>query len=161
MSFIQKLCCVPSFGGRTTAPSVSAGHNGESHAPGAEKIKDEKQATPPDNHDQKGSSIILELSENPKRSTREIMEPHLQKEAELRKSFAKGDTGIHKFANLVPLYTGQEQYLKTRNIDRELNTDESYIMGLPEEKLRSEEELAIVSSLEDYRRNFRAFTHGE
>jgi hypothetical protein len=158
MSFIQKLCCVPSRSGRTATPIPSASQNG---ADRTETTKEEKQRIKPDQMNQEGPSIITELSENRKRPIKDILEPHLQREAELRKAFATGDSTIPKLANLVPLYNGREQELKTRNVDRELNSDDNYIMQLPDEKLRSEQELAIVPTLDDYQRNFRAFTHGK
>lgn len=105
--------------------------------------------------------FIRDLAQNPKTPTRDLLHPHLQREAELRRAFARGDSGIQKLANLVPFFTqdGHVHRLQTRTIDRELSRDGKYMMRLPSSKLQPEHQLATVPSLDDYKRNFEAFTH--
>jgi hypothetical protein len=158
MSFLRSLCCRPERPSREDAsarPIQDEKTNGSKAANGGH-APSPAQELPPANE------FLWELAQNPKKPTRELLQPHLNKEAELRKAFAGGDSGVHKLANLVALFTEddqQQQQLKARNIDRELNQEDKYIMGLPSSKLLSEHQLATVSSLDDYRCNFDAFTH--
>lgn len=149
MDFLRQLCCVPSSKDATTTEKQT--------------VRSPQETPKTESPDPEGASkIILELyqKENTNKATNDILIPYLEKEYELRKAFAAGDAGIDKLANLVPIYAGHEKNIKTRNVDRELNADDKYIMRLPEAKLQAEHAMAIVPSLEDYKRNFQGFTHG-
>lgn len=157
MSFLRSLCCRPerpSGDDALARPVHDEKTNGSKVANGGYAPSPAKELPP-------ANDFLRELAQSPKKPTRELLQPHLEKEAELRKAFARGDSGVHKLANLVALFTedDQQQQLKARNVDRELNQDDKYIMSLPSSKLQSEHQLATVSSLDEYKRNFDAFTH--
>lgn len=158
MSFLRSLFCRPArpSGDDAAARPIQDEKTNGSRAANGSHAPSPARELPPAN------DFLRELAQNPKKPTRELLRPHLKKEAELRKAFARGDSGLHKLANLVALFTEddhEQQQLKARNIDRELNQDDKYIMSLPSSKLQSEHQLATVSSLDEYRRNFDAFTH--
>ncbi|KAH8806113.1 ankyrin repeat protein [Xylogone sp. PMI_703] len=106
------------------------------------------------------SQFLSHLSNNPRTSARELLQPYLAYETWLRKAFARGDAGIEGLANLVPVYDGHENSFKIRTIDRETADSEKYLMPLSDDELETGGAPAITTSLEEYQRNFEAFTHG-
>ncbi|RYO99636.1 hypothetical protein DL766_009363 [Monosporascus sp. MC13-8B] len=106
------------------------------------------------------SQFLSHLSNQPRTPTRELVQPYLSYETWLRKAFARGDAGIDGLAGLVPIYDGHETTFRTRAIDRLTADREKYLMRLPDDKLEADCAPAIAASLEEYRGNFEAFTHG-
>jgi hypothetical protein len=107
------------------------------------------------------SDFLSRLSEHPKAPTRELLQPYLAYELRLRKAFAGGDAGPGGLANLVPIYDGHESSFNIRTIDRETGDGEKYLMSLPDGKREADGVPAIAASLDEYRKNFEAFTHGQ
>jgi hypothetical protein len=107
------------------------------------------------------SQFLSYLSSHPQTPTRELLQPYLSCETWLRQAFARGDGGIDDLANLVPVYDGHEGLFSIRTIDRQKADKEKYLMPLPDDKREADGALAITASLQEYRRNFEAFTHGQ
>ncbi|KAI0964856.1 ankyrin repeat protein [Xylaria arbuscula] len=106
------------------------------------------------------SQFLSHLSDHPQIETRELLQPYLAYEAWLRMAFARGDTGIDNFANVVPIYNGCEHAFRIRTIDRETADGEKYIMPLLDDEREEDSALAITASIEKYWRNFNGFSHG-
>ncbi|EMR83359.1 hypothetical protein ACHAPC_009894, partial [Botrytis cinerea] len=100
------------------------------------------------------------LSRFPRKSTRELVKPYLLYETWLRKAFAKPHAVVGGPEDLASIYDGHESSFKIRTIDRETTAAEKYIMPLKEREEELGGQLAIAGSLEIFRENFNAFTHG-
>ena len=107
------------------------------------------------------SHFITDLSQNPNTPTAKLLKPYLKYELWLRKAFARGDTELDGLANLIPVYGKQDEALRIRNIDRQVNDRDKYLMRLPDNYVEPDGAAAIAASLEEYKRNFGAFTHCE
>ncbi|KAL6857594.1 hypothetical protein ACO1O0_005035 [Amphichorda felina] len=105
------------------------------------------------------SHFITHISRNPNTPTTKLLKPYLEYELWLRKAFARGDTELDGLANLIPVYGQQDEALRIRNIDRQVNNRDKYLMRLPDGYVEPDGAAAIAASLEDYKRNFGAFTH--
>ena len=111
--------------------------------------------------------------------------PYLEYEGWLRRAFAGGRGGIDGWANLVPVYHGnndgdddeEECFFESKAVSRGVppSFDGRYIMPLPDSALaglmRNDEgggrggggggsKLAVAPTMRQYERNFDAFTHG-
>ncbi|RYP42706.1 hypothetical protein DL767_000075 [Monosporascus sp. MG133] len=106
------------------------------------------------------SQFLSYLSNNRRTPTRELVQPYLSYETWLRRAFARGDAGIAGLAGLVPIYDGHQSKFRIRAIDRLTANKEKYLMLLPDDKLEADRAPAIAASLEEYKKNFEAFTHG-
>ncbi|KAF9224651.1 hypothetical protein BS17DRAFT_816863 [Gyrodon lividus] len=106
------------------------------------------------------SQFLSYLSNNPTTPTRELLQPYLSYETWMRKAFAKGHAGIDDLANLVPVYDGYESLFRIRTIDHQRADKEKYIMPLLDVERKANGAAAIAVSLDQYQRNFDAFTHG-
>ncbi|SPO07204.1 uncharacterized protein DNG_09898 [Cephalotrichum gorgonifer] len=100
------------------------------------------------------------LSKDTKTPARELVGPYLGYETALRKAFAADTSGIGDRANLVPVYDGHESSFVIRTVDREKGDGEKYLMPLRDQEREDEGSLAIAPSLEEYKKNVDAFTHG-
>jgi hypothetical protein len=89
------------------------------------------------------------------------VQPYLSYETWLRGAFARRDAGIDSLAGLVPVYDGCQSSFRIRAVDRQTADREKYLMPLPDDKLEADGAPAIAASLEKYRLNFDAFTHGQ
>ncbi|KAF2963293.1 hypothetical protein GQX73_g10283 [Xylaria multiplex] len=106
------------------------------------------------------SQFLSYLSNHQNAETRKLLQPYLYYEAWLRTAFVRGYEGIDNFANIVPIYNGYEETFKIRAIDRERTDRGKYIMPLSDHAREEDSALAITASIEEYRRNFNAFSHG-
>ncbi|KAF3764592.1 hypothetical protein M406DRAFT_107219 [Cryphonectria parasitica EP155] len=106
------------------------------------------------------SQFLSHLAEHPQTPTRELVQPYLDYETWLRKAFAGNQPSVDSLAGLVPIYAGHETLFKTRGIDRREADEEKYLMRLPDNVVQADGTSAIATSLDEYRRNFEAFTHG-
>jgi hypothetical protein len=107
------------------------------------------------------SQFLKHLGNNPTKPTRELLQPYLAYELWLRKGFTRGHPSTSDgLAGLVPIYDGCQNLLTIRGFDRQWDGETKYLMLLPEEKREEDGALAIVPSIDEYNKNFRAFTHG-
>ncbi|GIK05037.1 hypothetical protein Aspvir_009136 [Aspergillus viridinutans] len=107
------------------------------------------------------SQFLKRLGDNPSTPTRQLLQPYLAYELWLRKGFARGHPGVSDgLASLIPIYNGCQNLLTIRNLDREREDQAKYLMLVPEEKREENGVLAIVPSIDEYSKNFDAFTHG-
>lgn len=154
---------VSSFPGRLKKRlSGLSGHFGhESHSPadldsgppGAPREEEETLPAP-------SASFPSLLSRDKSTATRELVRPYLRYETALRKAFAEGATGIADDANLVPVYNGDEKLFTIRDVDRKKGDSKKYLLPLEDRERESDRELAISPSLDEYTKDFDAFTHG-
>ena len=101
------------------------------------------------------------LAKSPDTTTRELVGPYLQYETSLRKAYAAWTDSIAEHANLVPVYDGLEELFTIRDVDRRNTDDEKYLMPLHDSEREKGGSLAITPSLEEYKKDFDAFTHGQ
>ncbi|EFX02070.1 ankyrin repeat protein [Grosmannia clavigera kw1407] len=90
---------------------------------------------------------------------RQVVTPYIAYETELRHKFAEGQN-IPQNANMIPIYDGHENLVKFCHHGRNILDKTKYIMPLPQSLTGNHGDPAITLSLADYRKNFRAFTHG-
>ena len=105
------------------------------------------------------SHFITHLSQNPQTPAIELLKPYLKYELWLRRTFARGKTQLDSLANLTPVYGKQDEELRIRNIDRRSNDKRKYLLCLPDNHVNPDGAPAIAASLDEYKRNFEAFTH--
>lgn len=112
----------------------------------------------PAKHDQ----FLQYVASHPKTSMQDLVEPYKQYDTELRKVFAQQpDHEAAKHSNVVPVFAGHEQEVKTRARDlasESTKERERYIMPLKAEARRPNGSMAIVSSMRDFRTNFNVFS---
>lgn len=106
------------------------------------------------------SRFISYLSEHLDALTRDLLQPYISYETQLRKDFMRADAEIDALANLVPIYDDRESQLTIRTIDRQASDSEKYLMPLKDDEQEREGRLAIASSIELYQNNFEGFTRG-
>ncbi|KAL7621369.1 hypothetical protein AAE478_008690 [Parahypoxylon ruwenzoriense] len=106
------------------------------------------------------SEFLSYLARYPDTPTRELLEPYLSSELWLRKAFKRDDTSLDGLANLVSIYNGHEDAFKIRTIDYQTADKSKYILSLSNKQRGVNGELAIAPSLDEYKNNFDAFTHG-
>lgn len=152
MSFLRNLCCGSSSAANPAEPAPRPA--GKQDQP-REKVTDPGAAKLP----RPPSDFITHLAENPETPSTELLKPYLDYELWLRKAFARGETQLDGLANLVPVYDKRDEALKIRNVDRKTNDGDKYLIRLPDSHVKSDGAPATAASLEEYKRNFEAFTH--
>ena len=156
MGFIKSLCCGSASRSSSPEPIRHAAPNGDQHHPNEKSSPDLEISKLPEKPD----NFISYLNGHGDNPTKELLQPYQQYELGLRKAFAQGKSAIDSKANLVPIYSKRERQLKIRKVDRRDGDPAKYLMRLPDTKLRGEGSSATAETLEDYKVNFDAFTHG-
>lgn len=108
----------------------------------------------------KPSKFIAHLNQHETTRTEHLLQPYLEYELWLRKAFARGTSTIDGMANLVPVYGKQQPAIRIQNLDRRGGDSSQYLMRLPDKSVRTEGSPATAETLNDFRTNFDAFTHG-
>ncbi|KAI1636450.1 hypothetical protein F4809DRAFT_650578 [Biscogniauxia mediterranea] len=107
------------------------------------------------------SKFLLYLDQNRLTPTREVLEPYLSYEAQLRLEFMRSGSKIDDLANLTQIYNGQEDLFRIRTIDRRRANSEKYLLPLQDNQREVDGSLAIAPTLKEYQKNFSGFTHGQ
>lgn len=134
-------------------PRQDHNHNGQHHQGSPPDLSQFSLPAPP-------SQFINHLAENPDTNPRDLLRPFLDYETWLRRAFASGDGPPDGLANLVDIYGGQEQRFNVRASGRDGGNRDKFMMRLPDGDVREPGSAAITASLDEYQRNFGAFTHG-
>ncbi|KAG0637417.1 hypothetical protein HOY80DRAFT_972987 [Tuber brumale] len=111
------------------------------------------------------AKFLHHLQANPGVPVRQLLEPFTEYETALRAYFAQAPD--HQFVkgdvNLVSLFEdGNDSLLKIRGrkLDESPEEQKRYVMPLSEKDRKSNGEPALVSSLEDFKKNFAIFSEG-
>jgi hypothetical protein len=166
MSLLRKLCCALPPPKRSPSPEsdpadesttvVRLPRSSRAPATGGAPIADSDVLLP-----RPSILFIRYLADNPNTPARDLLKPYLKYELWLRGVFAKGAVDPDRLANLVPIYAGHQGSLRLRLSDRSVNDPDKYIMPLLPEQRGVDGAPAIVPSLEEYKRNLSAFSHGK
>lgn len=155
MGFFKNLCCgseEPPFDS-APRPAVSSGDR-----PGVnEKCDSNPEAA---KLPTKPSNFIAHLNHDENTRTGDLLQHYLEYELWLRRAFAQGSSNIDGEVNLVPIFGEKQRQLWMRNLDRRTSDSEGYLMRLPDKNVREEGAPATAESLDDFKNNFDAFTHG-
>ncbi|KAF2867127.1 hypothetical protein BDV95DRAFT_528151 [Massariosphaeria phaeospora] len=109
------------------------------------------------------AQFISFVHSNQDRPIRELIGPYKQYDAKLREIFAQEPEHpilADEHLNVVPVFDGNEQHVKTRarNLDTESDEDkERYIMPLDSSHRHADGSPAIVPSIKDFQHNFAVF----
>jgi hypothetical protein len=165
MSLLRKLCCALPPPKRSPSPEsdplvesttvVRLPRPSRAPAVGAAPIADSDVQLP-----RPTILFIRYLADNPNTPARDLLKPYFKYELWLRGVFTKGAVDPDRLANLVPVYAGHQDSLRLRLSDRRLNDPDKYIMPLLPDQRGVDGAPAIVPSLEEYKRNLSAFSHG-
>ena len=114
-----------------------------------------------------GASVqefIPDLAKHPDTPIVKLLEPYKAFEAELRKAYAQQpnhEALKNGKINLIPIFNGNEEYLKirARSVASESDDEKSrYIMELKDEDRKATGAPAIVASFKDFQQNFNLFS---
>lgn len=110
-------------------------------------------------------SRIAQLPPGPGISLDDVLKPSLADEAELRKLFAQEKTSprlVDPYVGLVDIFDAPQDIRTTRArvVTNEEDLNAKYIMPLSDERRRKEGSLAMVDSLEEFKKSWAIFTEG-
>lgn len=108
---------------------------------------------------------ILALPKGPGQSLDGVLKPSIHDEAELRRLFATDKTNPRlsdTHVGLVDVFAAPEDIRTTcaRVVEDDIDLSAKYVMPLSEARRRKEGEPAIVTSLDEFKKNWAIFTEG-
>lgn len=108
---------------------------------------------------------ILALPKGPGQPLDDVLQPSVNDETELRRLFAteKNNSRLSDIhVGLVDIFDAPEDIRTTRArvVENNVELSAQYVIPLPEARRRKEGELAVVSSLDGFKKNWAIFTEG-